>query len=345
MSAITVVGADKSYGATPVLNGVDLHVPAGSITAVLGASGSGKTTLLRTIAGFERLDAGRVTIGEKVVDDGTAMVHAQHRGVGYVPQDGALFPHLRVAANIAFGLRRADRHRVAALVEMLDLHSLERRFPHQLSGGQQQRVALARALAPRPSVVLLDEPFASLDASLRINLRQQVTEVLRRVGATTILVTHDREEALSMADQIALLLDGRIAAVGPPRDLYGAPADEHIARLLGPANVISANVDAGQIRCRIPISENQLELPDGAYTLMLRPEDLTIAVQPADHACEAVVVHVSYQGSTSAVRVQIADGSATEVVVDAAGNGELTVGQHVWVTANYAGVAWPESRP
>jgi len=342
VSAIVTRGAAKSYGSTPVLTDLNLRVPAGSITAVLGPSGSGKTTLLRCIAGFERLDAGSITIGDTVVDDGRTAVHAQRRGIGYVPQDGALFPHLRVSANIGFGLRRSERGRIAELVEMLNLHSLEHRFPHELSGGQQQRVALARALAPQPSVVLLDEPFSSLDAALRVSLRRQVTEVLRNVGTTAILVTHDRQEALAMADQIALLRGGRIAAIGRPRDLYAAPADEPTARFLGAANLLSAKVSAGQLYCRVPMPEAALDLSDGAYTLMLRPEHLAVSARPTEDAAEAVVVAVSYEGPTSEVRLRIHDEPATELVAEVPGQDEIRAGQHVWVSATHLGVTWPE---
>lgn len=343
MSAIAALGACKTYGTTPVLTDLNLRVPAGSVTAVLGPSGSGKTTLLRCIAGFERLDAGSITIGTTVVDDGRTTIHAQRRGIGYVPQNGALFPHLRVRANIGFGLRRSERTRIGELVEMLDLQSLEHRFPHELSGGQQQRVALARALAPRPSVVLLDEPFSSLDAGLRASLRWQVAQVLRNVRTTAILVTHDREEALAMADQIALLRDGRIAAIGRPRDLYTAPADEPTARFLGTANLLSAKVIAGQLYCRVPILQRRVvDLPDGAYTLMLRPEHLAITTQPGDNAARAIVAAITYQGSTSEVRLRIDDGTPTQLVVEAPGHDELTLGQRVWVRATRLGVVWPE---
>ena len=205
----------KHFGSTPVLDDVDLTVPDASITAVLGASGSGKTTLLRLIAGLDRVDTGWITIGGRVVDDGDISVDAQHRGVGYVPQDGALFPHLTVAGNIGFGIPRSERARVADLVEMVGLEGLAGRYPHQLSGGQQ-RVALARALAIRPSVVLLDEPFSSLDASLRAGLRRDVARVLTSTGTTTVLVTHDQDEALAMADHIAVLQDGRVVAAAEP---------------------------------------------------------------------------------------------------------------------------------
>ena len=343
MSAITVRAVRKSYATTPVLDDVHLQVPAGSITAVLGVSGSGKTTLLRCIAGFERPDAGSIAIAGRVVDDVRTVVHAQHRGVGYVPQDGALFPHLRVHANIAFGLRRADRHRVAELIDMLGLQSLERRFPHQLSGGQRQRVALARALAPRPAVLLLDEPFSSLDASLRAALRQQVTELLHDLGATAILVTHDRDEALSMADQIALLRNGRITAVGAPRDLYAAPADEQIAKSLGIANLVAVKVIAGQLHCRIPIRQNRFELADGAYTVLLRPEHLSITTQPTGDAVAAVVAAVSYQGAATEVHLSIDNDCTPDLVATVPGQDEFTVGQRVWVTATDVGIAWPES--
>ncbi|MUL44977.1 ABC transporter ATP-binding protein [Mycobacterium sp. CBMA293] len=341
MSAVVVQHARKSYGRMPVLDGLDLDIPAGSITAVLGASGSGKTTLLRSIAGFERLDAGTIAIGDRVVDDGANWTHAQHRGVGYVPQDGGLFPHLRVRANIAFGLRRRDAARVAELVDMLGLIGLENRFPHQLSGGQRQRVALARALAPRPSLVLLDEPFASLDAALRIHLRQYVAQVLHDVGATAIVVTHDRDEAFTMADQIAVLCDGRIAGVGSPRQLYNAPPDAHVARFLGAANLLPGKVVAGELHCAVPIYD-RLGFDDGAYTVLLRPEHLSVALEVADGA-EARVAAVAYQGATIALTLRMEDEPTAELVAEVSGDVDIVVGQRVWLSASRCDVAWPLS--
>jgi iron(III) transport system ATP-binding protein len=212
MSTIELRGVAKSFGATPVLMDVELTVPEASITAVLGVSGSGKTTLLRLIAGFERLDAGTIAIGGRMLDDGRRSVGPQHRGIGYVPQDGALFPHLSALGNVGFGLARGERGRARDLLKLVDLVGLERRYPHQLSGGQQQRVALARALAIRPRVMLLDEPFSSLDAPLRVGLRRDVAKILADAGTTTILVTHDRQEADALADRIAVLDGGRILA-------------------------------------------------------------------------------------------------------------------------------------
>src|SRR4051812_7811614 len=213
MSSLTVTAVTKSYGATPVLTGVDLHVPEGSFTALLGPSGCGKTTLLRLVAGFDDPDRGTVGVGGRRVAGAGRSVPARRRHIGFVPQEGGLFPHLSVAGNVTFGLPRRQRRDAGRVRELLDLVGLDpalaTRAPHQLSGGQQQRVALARALAPQPSLVLLDEPFSSLDASLRDEARRAVAAALRAAGATAVLVTHDQAEALSTADQVAVLRGGR----------------------------------------------------------------------------------------------------------------------------------------
>jgi iron(III) transport system ATP-binding protein len=227
MSAVELRGVVKSFGATPVLRDVELTVPEASITAVLGVSGSGKTTLLRLIAGFEQLDSGTIAIGGRVLDDGQRSVNPQYRGIGYVPQDGALFPHLTALGNVGFGLARRERASALALLELVGLAGLERRYPHQLSGGQQQRVALARALAIRPRVMLLDEPFSSLDAPLRAGLRRDVARILADAATTTVLVTHDQQEARALADRIAVLEDGcMLARAGQAdADAWAARAD------------------------------------------------------------------------------------------------------------------------
>ena len=229
----------------PVLQGVNLSVPAGTLVAVLGLSGCGKTTLLRAIAGFERAQRGRIALGTRTLDDGRRYVPPERRGIGYVPQEGALFPNLNVRANVAFGLSRAERRTsiVDELLELVGLMPLARRFPHQLSGGEQQRVALARALARRPEVILLDEPFSSLDASLRVTVREEVSALLRRQGATTMLVTHDQEEALSLADTVAVLRDGVIVQQGTPAELYSRPVDARLAGFLGEANLLEATFE------------------------------------------------------------------------------------------------------
>ena len=244
MTQLAVAGLDKRFGAHQVLADLSLDVPAGSLTAILGPSGSGKTTLLRVLAGFEHADAGTVRIGSAMADGPGVFLPPERRRIGYVPQEGSLFPHLTVAANVAFGLSRRtwgrDRRarRCAELLEAVGLGGLDRRYPHQLSGGQQQRVALARALAIAPEVVLLDEPFASLDANLRASVRADVQQLLKESGTTTVLVTHDQDEALSTADRVAVLRDGGIAQCAAPQELYCRPVDADMARFIGEANLI-----------------------------------------------------------------------------------------------------------
>ena len=247
MSRLVVSDLWKGYGQQPVLQGVNLEVPAGSLTAVLGLSGCGKTTLLRVIAGFERAERGRVSLASATLDDGHTYIPPEKRSVGYVPQEGALFPHLTVEANVGFGLSRRERRgdAVSGLLEMVGIERLAQRLPHELSGGEQQRVALARALARRPQALLLDEPFSSLDASLRTRVREEVHALLREQGVTTVLVTHDQEEALSLADVVAVLRDGRVVQQGAPAELYERPTDQRLARFLGAVNLIDANFQNG----------------------------------------------------------------------------------------------------
>ena len=243
-SGLDVVDLHKSFGTHPVLSGLDLSVPAGSFTAILGSSGSGKTTLLRLLAGFDRPDRGVVKIGERLVDGAAIHVRPEQRRIGYVPQEGGLFPHLTVAANVGFGLSRAARRgKVNELLELVGLADLGRRYPHQLSGGQQQRVALARALAVGPEVVLLDEPFASLDAHMRASVREEVQRILQASATTTLLVTHDQDEALSLADRVAVLRDGKIAQHATPQEIYARPLDDRLARFVGEANLIAGVLD------------------------------------------------------------------------------------------------------
>jgi iron(III) transport system ATP-binding protein len=250
MRQVAVTGLHKAFGTQPVLTGVDLEVPAGSLTAILGPSGSGKTTLLWMLAGFERADAGTITIGDATVDGPGVHVAAERRRIGYVPQEGSLFPHLTVEANVGFGLPARERRggKVTGILQTVGLGGLGRRYPHQLSGGQQQRVALARALAIEPAVVLLDEPFASLDAHLRASVRADVQEIFRRAGITAVLVTHDQDEALSMADRVAALRDGKIAQCAAPEDLYSRPVDAALAGFIGAANLLEGVIDDGVVK-------------------------------------------------------------------------------------------------
>jgi iron(III) transport system ATP-binding protein len=272
MTQLMVAGLHKAFGDHKVLSGLDLEVPPGSLTAILGPSGSGKTTLLRVLAGFERADAGMITIGGCQVDSAGRHVPPERRRIGYVPQEGSLFPHLTVAANVGFGLRARQRRgpAIAELLEAVGLGDLGDRYPHQLSGGQQQRVALARALAIRPQVVLLDEPFASLDAHLRASVRADVARLLAERGTTGVLVTHDQDEALSTADRVAVLRDGQIVQCAPPQELYDRPADADIARFIGDANLIEGVLDDDTVET--VLGRLRVEPPTRAPASGLSPE-------------------------------------------------------------------------
>jgi iron(III) transport system ATP-binding protein len=280
MSHLQVSGLDKSFGATKVLRGIDLDVPASKIVALLGSSGSGKTTLLRLVAGFSYPDAGRILIGGKLVAGEGARVSPEARRIGYVPQEGALFPHLNVAENICFGLTRAERQggRLEELLQITGLAGLEGRYPHQLSGGQQQRTALARALAPQPAIVLLDEPFNALDLDLRRAVCSEVIAALRATRTTAILVTHDPAEAFASADLVAVMRQGRIAQCADPMTLYQTPIDAEAARLTGPSILLEATISDGiamTVLGEIPLRE-EAGLDSGFAIAMLRPEQLAI---------------------------------------------------------------------
>ncbi len=308
MSALALRGIHKAFGTTQVLKGVDLDVPAGSLTAVLGPSGCGKTTLLRLLAGFADPDAGTICFdGRPVVGDGPT-VPARRRRVGYVPQEGALFPHLSIADNVTFGLPRRERRPGPVLTRLLELVGLDpvvaERYPHQLSGGQQQRAALARALAPDPAVVLLDEPFSSLDAGLREDTGRAVRAALRATGATAVLVTHDQGEALSLADQVAVMRDGRLVQVGPPDAVYERPSDAGVAAFVGGVVLLEGVGAGGRVQCVLGDLPVRDEAVDGPVTVLVRPEQLELAAQgPA-----ARVVEISYYGHDAAVRLQLQDG-------------------------------------
>lgn len=344
MTSVSVAGVFKAFGSRPVLTGASLDVPDGALVAILGPSGSGKTTLLRALAGFERVDAGRISLGSSIVDDGRRYIPPEARNIGYVPQEGALFPHLSAERNVAFGLDKAERRdgRVAALLEMVGLKGLERRYPHQLSGGQQQRVALARALAIQPGVVLLDEPFDSLDAGLRASVRADVREVLRAAETTAVLVTHDQDEALSFADEVAVLRDGVIAQVASPQEVYSRPVDVGVAGFVGQANLIPALASGGTARSML----GDLQMAagptlDGPVVILVRPEQLRLSAPGSSGQLAGVVTHQEYYGHDAVVRVRltekphrhIGDGSSApdELVVRTEGHHLPAVGESVCV--------------
>jgi iron(III) transport system ATP-binding protein len=285
MNALSIAGLGKSYGPVKALDAIDLDIPSGSRTAVVGPSGSGKTTLLRLIAGFERPDAGAIAMDGVRIADPARGVPPHRLNIGLVMQEGALFPHLSVRENIGFGMpRQEDRiARIDELIRQVDLDpSLAGRQPHQLSGGQQQRVALARALARRPRLMLLDEPFSALDSGLRDQLRQTAGKILSEAEITTILVTHDRDEAMTFADQLVILREGRLVQKGPPRDLYLAPVDPLTAEFLGQAIILDATVADGQAQSSLGTLLLAHECPPGPAKVMLRPEQLRLEAHRPD---------------------------------------------------------------
>jgi iron(III) transport system ATP-binding protein len=330
VSELVVAGLVKSFGGPRVLDGVDLTVPGGALAAVLGPSGCGKTTLLRVVAGFEAADAGTVSLGGSVVAGPGRHVAPERRRVGVVPQEGALFPHLTVAGNVGFGLGRGRRHRarVDELLELVGLAGFGDRMPHELSGGQQQRVALARALAPEPALVLLDEPFSALDTGLRAAVRDDVRTALRAAGATAVLVTHDQEEALSMADLVAVLTDGRIAQVAAPGELYSEPVDLGVATFVGDAVVLEVIADGRQASS--PLGALELRTPvQGAGRAVVRPEQIILT--EAGAGVKATVTATVFYGHDALVRVDVAgsDGPVPVAVRRLGAPTDVTVGDHV----------------
>lgn len=305
MSELILEGLRKSYGGRPVLTGVELRVTSGSLVAILGASGSGKTTLLRLICGFDRADAGTITIDGFTVSAPGVHVPPEGRRVGYVAQDGALFPHLSVADNILFGLVRAERRSRKDLGALLDMVGLPAHFaeraPQQLSGGEQQRVALARALAPKPRLVLLDEPFSALDAAMRSETRQVVANALATAGATAVLVTHDQPEALSMGDPVAVLRCGQMVQVASPGELYRAPADAEIARFVGDAVIFAGAAAAGKVLC--PLGNLLLApgMAEGSVDVLIRPEQIRLVPFRYGAGVWAKVTAVTFLGPDAIV--------------------------------------------
>lgn len=317
----------------PVVNNVSFTLTAGSITAILGPSGCGKTTTLRLIAGFERPDAGSITLDGRTLASSSVNLPPERREIGFVFQEYALFPHLSVLENVTFGLSKLPKQQrlegARGVLALVGLSIFETRFPHQLSGGQQQRVALARALAPNPKLVLLDEPFSSLDAGLRETTRGEVREILRVAGATALLVTHDQEEAMTFADQLLVLRDGALEQAGKPESVYAAPRTAFVASFLGKTNLLHARVQGG----RAETSLGSLELPAGATAgntvsgntmLSIRPEDLRFA--PAGTAGE--IVARDFKGHDITFTVKTKD---QLLLVQTAASDSRRVGDQVFV--------------
>lgn len=330
----------------PAINNVSLTVRKGELVTVVGPSGCGKTTLLRMIAGFETPDFGSIRInGQSVYESGGRMVPAHERGVGLVPQEGSLFPHLSVAQNVGFGLtnlsRRERRTRVEETLELVSLEHLGRRRPHELSGGQQQRVALARAIAPGPQIILLDEPFSSLDEYLRESLREEVRELFVKLGVTVVLVTHDQGEALALGDQVVVMRDGRIVQMDDPRTTYYRPTDITLARFLGeavilPGDIVADGSNLPAVSCvfgTLPVSSWHGKT--GKCEVLIRPENIQIsAAMPGVRSgagksgLVGTVQGQTFYGHDGVIRVKVPE-IPEQVSVRVLGDRSFTVGDEV----------------
>ncbi len=331
----------KSFGSVRAVESLSFALRRGELLALLGPSGCGKTTALRLIAGLERPDGGTIHLGGRLVSGPGVFVPPNRRRVGLVFQDYALFPHMTVERNIAYGLAGRDdrRQRVAEMLALVGLDGLGGRYPHALSGGQQQRVALARALAPQPDIVLLDEPFSNLDVALRRQVREEVQRILYEAGVSAILVTHDQEEAMSLADRIGLMFDGALHQLGTPRNLYERPASRRAALFMGAANLVPGHAPGAV--ARTALGEVRLIEPcQGAVEVVLRPENLVL--NGAGEGAAAVVARQTYTGARQDVWVTLRDVPLSLHVTCRAG-APWGVGQPVSVRADGAVLAFPAS--
>jgi len=324
-TALSIEHVSHWYGSRQVLFDVNLSVPRGSITTVIGPSGQGKTTLLRIVSGFETPRVGVVRIGSRTLtENGKILVPSERRGVSVVPQEGALFPHLSVGGNVAFGLsqRRSakSKKRVEEVLALVGLSGMQKMRPHELSGGMQQRVALARALAPQPDLILLDEPFASLDTNLRESVRDETIRTLRSAGATVLWVTHDQEEALANSDQIAVLFDGRIRQIASPVDLYSKPVDKKIAEFVGEIVMLRGEVgdQRGVVKCVLGnLAVNSTSDVSGDAFVVIRPEHIQIVGDSHAESVVGEVVSTKFFGHDAVVHVKLSTAEIATVRVRA----------------------------
>ena len=327
-SYVEVRGVVRRFGNVVAVDRADLEVERGELVALLGPSGCGKTTLLRVIGGLETPQAGSVTVDGTMIEGPGVSVPPERRRIGLVFQDYALFPHLDVESNVAFGLPRGvdRRRRTAELLELVGLPGLQKRMPHELSGGQQQRVALARAVAPEPRLLLLDEPFSNLDPSIRERVRGEVRDMIRAVGITAVFVTHDQDEALSLASRVAVMDHGVILQTGAPRDVYGHPVDRRVAEFIGRPNFLPGKAGGGAVTCEL--GTLPLVAPvEGTVDVMVRSEDVT---RVEEGGVSATIVEVQYFGHEESVLLRLGSGSLVRARWRAAG--PLSVGETVHIS-------------
>jgi len=310
MTAIKIENVSKFFGSSAAVDNASFTVNSGEIFAILGPSGCGKTTTLRLIAGFESPDKGAIYIEDRKVAGQGVFVEAEKRSVGLVFQDYALFPHMRVWENIAFGLQNVaakDRGGVVdTMLSFVGLSGYRDRYPFELSGGQQQRVALARALAPSPVVVLLDEPLSNLDADMRVRMREEMLGVLKKAGTTTIIVTHDQEEAFSMADHVAVFNGGMVEQIGTPEEIYHSPRTRFVAEFVGEADFLEGCVVEGGVETEIGFFKSDVvSLGDGVVQVMIRPDDISFV---PDEGCDSVVVQRQFKGEENLYHIRLPSG-------------------------------------
>jgi iron(III) transport system ATP-binding protein len=339
--ALRATGLVKRFGDVAVVNGVDLTAAPGELVALLGPSGCGKTTTLRLIAGFEQVDAGEIEINGRVVANSERCEPPERRNVGMVFQEGALFPHLNVAKNVGFGLARgADRAGlIADALALVGMSGYESRMPHELSGGQQQRIALARAMAPGPAIILLDEPFSNLDAELRATVRTEVREILARANATAVLVTHDQEEALSLADRVAVMWNGRIVQDANPEELYHRPVSKEIGIFVGDAQFIPGVGAGRRVTCELG------DLPShgsavGAVDVMIRPEAVRMTSLTEGATGNATVLSRLFYGHDQLMRIELDSGRQLNARIGSYGG--IRQGDRVQVGVRGAVLCFPK---
>ncbi len=318
MTLLRLHDVTKRFGRRdpPAVDALSLTVEAGEILALLGPSGCGKTTTLRLIAGFEVPDRGSVEIRGRRVSDPARVLPPEARGIGVVFQDYALFPHLTVARNVGFGLARLERpvraRRVAEVLDLVGLAALGQRFPHELSGGQQQRVALARALAPAPVLILLDEPFSNLDADLRAVMREEIQTILRTTGTTAVFVTHDQQEAFTLADRVGVLRAGRLEQIDVPYEVYHHPATRFVAEFVGEADFLCCIVEPRGIVSEIGTFQNPgAYRPGTPVDIMIRPDDIDFVPHEAG---DVMIVGRQFHGSEHLYRLRLPSGARVHSV-------------------------------
>ena len=335
MTSLSVSHLNVNFGDRAVISDLSFELGKGEIASLLGPSGCGKTTLLRAIAGLIQPTSGTIRFGSQLVGVASVVLPPHKRGTGYVPQQGALFPHLSVAKNIAFGLDRTTHTKsdiaeiTSEMIGLIGMKGFEERLPSQLSGGQQTRVALARALAIKPKLVLLDEPFSALDAVLREELRTEVVGLLRELGSTAILVTHDREEALVSSDRVILMRNGKVAQNGTPEEVYESPISPEIAASTGDVLILPAEkLSNGETLYSLSLQGAGKGAGDTGY-VVIRPEEIRVSLKAGD-GIEGSLTHIDYYGHDAMLTVTLPT-SGTHINARVAGPSEFTVGQKVYL--------------